>query len=79
MHVTLRFFGATADTAGTRQLGLDLERGSTVDDIIERVITDLPGLSKHKLLRSLNHQYAAGNEIVNDGDEIAIFTAVSGG
>jgi molybdopterin converting factor small subunit len=31
------------------------------------------------LLLAINEEYATGDEIISDGDELAIFTAVSGG
>lgn len=38
-----------------------------------------PGLASHKLLYSVNQSYAAGGERLKSDDELAIFTAVSGG
>jgi molybdopterin converting factor small subunit len=81
MSVTVRvlFFGATADVVGRREVDLSVEVGSTAGVVFERVVEEHPYLKRHKLLLSLNQVYARGDERVNDGDEVAVFTAVSGG
>ena len=47
--------------------------------VFDHIKSEFPKLDNHKLLYSLNQTYAIGDEIVRDGDELAIFTAVSGG
>ena len=79
MSVTILFFGATANVAGERRIELSLTEGLTSNMVVVQILRDIPKLSSHKLLFSLNQQYATGDEIVRDGDELAIFTAVSGG
>jgi molybdopterin converting factor small subunit len=79
MHVDVLFFGATADIAGTRKLQLDLPAEARSGDVFETLKQKYPGLSSHRLLYSINQRYASGDEIVRDGDELAVFTAVSGG
>jgi len=76
--VKLLFFGATAEIVGARSFSMEL-----TDISATKLVTDLkrkfPILTRHKLVFALNHQYVSGDEIVKDGDELAIFTAVSGG
>lgn len=79
MTVKLLFFGATADTVGIRELELDLADGSTVSDVVEKLKQDNPSLVKDKLLTALNEEYVSAKTVVRDGDELALFTAVSGG
>lgn len=79
MKVMLLFFGSTADAVGKRELGLDLGNGSTVSDVIEQLKLEHPGLSKQKLLVALNEEYVSVDTAINDGDTLAVFTAVSGG
>ena len=79
MVVRVLFFGATAADTGKRDIVLDLGDPRSVDSLYDKVLETFPKLSRHKLLYSLNQTYATGDEIVRDGDEIAIFTAVSGG
>lgn len=77
--VTVLFFGATADLASRRSITLDLPAGSSTLDAYAKVMEIFPQLSGRKLHISLNEEYARGEEPVREGDEIAIFTAVSGG
>lgn len=79
MKVNVLFFGATADTAGTRRLEIELPAPAKAALVFNSLTEKYPGLSCHRLLYSINQQYASGSEIVREGDELAIFTAVSGG
>lgn len=79
MKVKILFFGATADAAGTRSVEIDIGEHATSSEVFDRVIADHPRLSGHRLLFAVNEEYASGWEILDNGDELAIFTAVSGG
>ena len=79
MVVQILFFGATADIAGQRRIEVVMPPETIAKDIFEQLISQYPQLAKHRLLFSVNQQYATGDEIIRDGDELAIFTAVSGG
>jgi molybdopterin converting factor small subunit len=79
MSVRVLFFGATADIVGKRELCV-LTSGATVSALLDRLISDYPRLADQKLHFALNQEYASRDTFV-DGqyDELAIFTAVSGG
>lgn len=79
MKAQILFFGATADISGTRQIEVDTHSGTNAGDILNQLLRKFPRLSSHRLLLAINEKYATGDEIVRDGDELAIFTAVSGG
>ncbi len=83
MKVKLLFFGATADTVGKREAELWLDENSSADSALERIFAEFPILAqthqKTSLLFSVNREYSSGDEIIKNGDELAIFTAVSGG
>ena len=79
MHVQVLFFGATAAVIGKRHLYLDPTEGSKAAEIFTQLLAEYPKLGAHSLLFSVNQQYVTGDEIIRDGDELAIFTAVSGG
>jgi molybdopterin converting factor small subunit len=79
MNIRVLFFGATADEAGTRVLELTLDENAIARDAFEQVLNQFPSLSTHRLLFALNQEYVSKDACLNDGDEIAIFTAVSGG
>jgi sulfur-carrier protein len=79
MPVRVLFFGLTADVSGERQITIEPPEPPTSRNVFEQMVSKYPRLSSHRLLYSVNQQYASGNEIVSDGDELAIFSAVSGG
>lgn len=79
MPIHVLFFGSTAAITGKRQIEMQLAIGSIAGDIFDQLLTEYPRLTTHRLLFSVNQQYATGDEIIREGDELAIFTAVSGG
>ena len=78
MSVTVLLFGATADIVGERELIL-YAAGRSAAELLDEIVLDHPKLASHKLLVSVNQEYASDTRRLEDGDEIAIFTAVSGG
>jgi molybdopterin converting factor small subunit len=56
-----------------------VENGATADDAFAQVVSAYPQLRSHKLLFAVNEEYIDGDHVVNTGDELAVFTAVSGG
>jgi molybdopterin converting factor small subunit len=80
-HLKLKvlFFGATADEARTRSTVLEMPAGTLSSAAFQRLVDLHPGLKTHKLHYSINQEYANGAEALKDGDELAVFTAVSGG
>lgn len=79
MSVRILFFGATADATGNREIVINENGFLNVGSILKELSETYPQLESHRLHVSINQQYATSNDSVNDGDEIAIFTAVSGG
>lgn len=79
MKVQVLFFGATADAVGEREIEINVETDAKADTVFRHIISDFPQLEKHSLLFALNQEYSNGDETVKNGDELAIFTAVSGG
>jgi sulfur-carrier protein len=79
MNVTVLFFGQTAEITGTRELEISFESTVRASEAFGIIIEKYPRLKENKLLFAVNQTYANGDEIINNGDELAIFTAVSGG
>jgi len=79
MTIQVLFFGATADLADTRSKPIEIGATVTASQIVDQIGSEYPTLSRHKLLFSVNQEYVPGDVTLNDGDEVAIFTAVSGG
>jgi len=73
------FFGATADAAGQRSVEMPVKSGIEARSVFNEVLNKFPQLQHHKLLFAVNQEYVSGDRAIGDGDELAIFTAVSGG
>ncbi len=79
MKVKVLFFGATAEAVGSRKIEIDAKTGARTGDVFRQIIADFPPLEKHSLLFAVNQEYSKGTETIKNGDELAIFTVVSGG
>ncbi|HEY8563786.1 MAG TPA: MoaD/ThiS family protein [Pyrinomonadaceae bacterium] len=79
MRVSVLFFGATADEVGARELEIDFPENASAGAAFAEIVEKYPRLANHKLLFAINQEYASGDEAIRDGDELAVFTAVSGG
>jgi molybdopterin converting factor small subunit len=82
MTVKVLFFGATAEAVGEREVEFDLSENAKSEAAFAEVLNAFPALREkfgNSLLYSVNQEYAKGGEQVRDGDELAVFTAVSGG
>lgn len=82
MKVKILFFGATADAVGKREVEFEVSENYKAEQAFSEILNKFPKLEKDfgkTLLFSVNEEYANGDESINDGDELGIFTAVSGG
>lgn len=79
MKVQVLFFGATADETGEREIEVLFDEDVKAEQAFAEIVKKYPRLKNHKLLFAVNQEYANGDENLNNGDELAIFTAVSGG
>lgn len=79
MKVRVLFFGATAETVGEREIEIELESETKAAAAFKQIVSVYPNLQKHSLLFAVNQEYASGSETLGAGDELAVFTAVSGG
>ena len=79
MKVNVLFFGATADVVGNREVEFDFANGTKSDSAFQQVVEKFPKLAEHSLLFALNQEYINDAVTISENDELAIFTAVSGG
>jgi len=77
--VEVLFFGATADAAGRRSETISIDDSADLGTAVNDLVARYPSLANHRLLTAVNEEYADSDTTLKDGDEIAIFTAVSGG
>ena len=79
MNIQVLFFGSTADAANKREIRVEMPTGSNINDANLSIAEKYPSLKSQKLLFALNQEYSSSDQVLHDGDELAIFTAVSGG
>lgn len=81
MKVNVLFFGATADAVGEKEIEFQIKENERAETVFGEILDSFPDLKNYgkSLLFSVNQEYSDGSELVKDGDELAVFTAVSGG
>lgn len=79
MKVRVLFFGATAAAVGKRETFIELRPNSNVATALDSVLKNHPALESQKLLFSINEEYVRPDTSLSDGDDLAVFTPVSGG
>ncbi|MEO6590351.1 MAG: MoaD/ThiS family protein [Pyrinomonadaceae bacterium] len=79
MKVQVLFFGATAEAVGEREIEIDLAEKTKAGNAFAQIVERFPQLSAHKLLFAVNQEYLSDDTVLQNNDELAIFTAVSGG
>ncbi len=81
MKVSVLFFATLKDRAGRDRLPLELADVATVAELKSRLAADLPALAPAlpTALVSVNHEFAFAENVLHDGDEVALFPPVSGG
>ena len=81
MRVRVRLFAIQREIAGTREVGLDLPAGSTIQDAWAALVALHPRLApgRPSVRFALNTEYADADAVLGDGDELAIIPPVSGG
>lgn len=77
MSIKVLFFGNTAQIVGERALTFD--DAATTGQLLEHLKAAHPALASARLLVSVNQEYAAADSMLKDGDEVAVFSPVSGG
>lgn len=81
MQVTVKFFAALKDVVGCRELQLQLDDGSTVASLLERLSREYPrlGAFSQAVVPSVNQEYSSLGTELHEGDEVAFIPPVSGG
>ncbi len=80
-HIRVLFFATLRDKAGTKSIEIDIEPGSTIQDLKNVIATRMPGIREalEHCLASVNHEYSDGTAEIPAAAEIAFFPPVSGG
>jgi molybdopterin converting factor small subunit len=82
MRVSVLLFGPQATLAGARSVDVDIESDApTVADILTALHEAAPALtgSLASSRLAINHEFAAADQTIQQGDEVALIGMVSGG
>ena len=80
MKVSVRLFAGLRERAGTDRLELELPDGARVADVLAAMAgTPVGELRPRECVVAVNRSYAAADEPVRAGDEVALVPPVSGG
>jgi molybdopterin converting factor small subunit len=81
MRIDVRLGSGLAHVAGGPRLGIDVEDGATVGDVLRRVAEDRPALAGglSGALTVVRGGQVGGDRVLREGDEVAVLTPVAGG
>jgi MoaE-MoaD fusion protein len=82
MLIQVRLFAMLRERAGRESVELELDEGATVQDALEAVGRrhDLDELiARMPVVVAVNREYAAEEDVLTNGDELALIPPVSGG
>lgn len=79
--VWVRLFAGAAEAAGRREARLTVQAGTTIEALFDSLVRDHPRLGpmKPSLRFALNQEFVGLDQILQDGDEVAVIPPVSGG
>ena len=78
MTVTVLLFASYAEAFGTSSVSVDVDAGSTVRHLVDRLRKGR-GILPAQPLVAVNEQYASPDHVISAGDEVAIIPPVAGG
>ncbi len=80
-RVKILLFATLRDRVGARELELELPAAATVADLKALLIKTYPALlpARGSMMTAIDREYAAEEQVIPSGAEIALFPPVSGG
>jgi sulfur-carrier protein len=81
MTIKVLAFAGARDAIGQSELSLELESTTTARALRDRICAEHPRLAPYatSLRLAINGIYAAWDDLIHDGDEVAIIPPVAGG
>ena len=81
MRIQVRLFATYREIVGSRGFTWSSRDGLSLRELVDGVVAKYPRLAGHRdtMLLAVNHDLAASDRILRDGDEVALLPPVSGG
>ncbi len=79
MTLNVKLFASVREAVGSRMETVEMTEGTTVGSLWQSYVSRYPKLAKVSVAYAVNHEYAAAERVLKDGDEIAFIPPVSGG
>ncbi len=81
MQIQVRLFATYREIVGSRGFAWSSRDGLSLRELVDGVVAKYPGLAGHRdtMLLAVNHDLAASDRVLHDGDEVALLPPVSGG
>lgn len=81
VQITVLLFSVLRDRIGQRQLRVELPVESRASDLVDHLCRQYPDVAAHRtsLRLAINADYAQPDQLLTEGDEVALITPVSGG
>jgi len=81
MKVSVLFFASLREITGRKNQDISLQESGTVADLKLAVEELFPGFDRHlpNVVTAVNQEFALDDQILFEGDEVALFPPVSGG
>lgn len=81
--VKVRFFAVLKKIVGKEEVSLEVEKGATLEQLLNRLERDLPPLQQvmkeGKVLISVNQEVVPKECLIQNGDEVAFLPPFAGG
>jgi molybdopterin synthase sulfur carrier subunit len=80
-HITVKLFAIFQEVLGTDEMQIELESGTSVSEIFNRLVSQHPNLEQWRSLTryAVNRNFTEPQTILKNGDEVALIPPVSGG
>ena len=79
MRVCVLYFGVLKDVAGHSRTDMELKEGASVADLLARHRGQGTAAVWDSIAVAVNQEYARAEDVLKDGDEVALLPPVSGG
>lgn len=81
IKIEVQFFSRLRDLTGEGRLTREVAAGSTVGDLLATLYREMPKLAEWDahLLLAVDLEYVKRDQVLRDGDEVAIMPPVQGG